>query len=264
VDKTEALSDIISSSPSRRTIPTGLEKQSWQSPVIAALVAMLVALGAAVAYYIIGNQEVAVPPKDSAATPSSGEQAHDRQEDAREAERLKQEEAGRREIARKAEQDRQREAAEAARKKVDEEKQRQEREAEEKRLAAAEEARHAAKNPPVAQPAPEVAAPASTRTDADAWKTKAEQFARDHLGRFIDDEPLIKGQAEIPLDIMPPAPATTTWFLGNGRIYLENPKATYPFGDGFEKELPQVGLRRAAPAGRRAPAYRRRRAGQRD
>ena len=39
---------------------------------------------------------------------------------------------------------------------------------------------------------------------------------------------------------MPPASATTTWFLGNGRIYLENPSVTYAFGDGFEKELPDV------------------------
>jgi hypothetical protein len=200
----------------------------------AALPLLVVAL--LVINWTMGPNEARGP----AAPAAPGESIQDRQEDAREAERLKQEQARRREIARKAEQDRQREAAETARKKADEEKQRQEREAEEKRLAAAEESRHAAENPPAAQPAPEVAAPASTRTDADAWKTKAEQFARDHLGRFIDDEPLIEGQAEIPLDILPPAQATTTWFLGNGRIYLENPTITYAFGDGFEKELPDV------------------------
>jgi hypothetical protein len=159
------------------------------------------------------------------------------------AERLKQEEARRRETARKAEQGRQRDAAEAARKTADEEKQRQEREAEEKRRAAAEDAKRMAENPsppkpPPSKPAPDVAAPRSTRTDADAWKDKAERFAHDHLGRFIDDEPLIDGLAEISLEILPQAPATATWFLGNGRIYLDN--GTYPFGDGFEKDPPNV------------------------
>jgi hypothetical protein len=91
--------------------------------------------------------------------------------------------------------------------------------------------------PPI-KPAPEVEATAPVRTTADDWKSRAERFARGHLGRFIDGEPLIEGLAEIPLDILPPAPATATWFLGNGRIYLDN--GTYPFGDGFEKELPEV------------------------
>ncbi len=170
------------------------------------------------------------------------------------AERLEQDEARRREMAGKAEQDRQREAAEAARKTAaEEEHQRQEREAEEKRRAAAEDAKRMATGATVGLPnrdshtagqassgtqTPDVEAPAPVRADADAWKTKAERFARDHLGRFIDGEPLIDGQAEIPLDILPPTPATTTWFLGNGRIYLDH--GTYSFGEGFEKELPEV------------------------
>jgi hypothetical protein len=159
-------------------------------------------------------------------------------------EKLRLQEARRRELARRAELDRQQETAEAARKKAaEEENQRQEREAEEKRRAAAEEARRMAENPPASKPpptkpSPEVESPLPLRADADAWKTAAERFARDHLGRFIDDEPLIDGQAEIPLEILPRATAGTTWFLGNGRIYLDN--GTYPFGDGFEKDLPNV------------------------
>jgi hypothetical protein len=188
-----------------------------------------------VALVLITRSTVSHQPKESAASQAPGESGQDRQEDARQAERFKQQEARRRELA-KAEQDRKREA-EAEKKAAEEERQQQEREAEEKRLAAAAEAQRVVEKPP-AQPAPKTAAAAPVRADADAWKTKAEQFARDHLGRFIDGEPLIDGRAEIPLDILPAAPPATTWFLGNGRIYLDN--GTYPFGERFEKELPEV------------------------
>ena len=85
---------------------------------------------------------------------------------------------------------------------------------------------------PPAEPASPVIPPPPLRADDNAWKAKTEQFARDHLGRLIDDKPLSDGKAKIPLDDLPAAPATSTWFLGNGRIYMED--GAYAFGDGFE------------------------------
>ena len=173
-------------------------------------------------------------------------------------ERLQRQAARQKEMARKAEEDRQREAAEAAQ----EESQRQEREAEAKRRAAAEEAKslatgatvdspdrsrtagqassgtHAEQGEPPVKLTPEAEPSPPPRAAAEDWKSKAERFAHEHLGRFIDGEPLNDGRAEIPLDVLPAAPPATTWFLGNGRIYLDN--GTYPFGDGFERELPEV------------------------
>ncbi len=236
VDKTEVLSDIIASSPSRGTQPVVVEKTpSWQGPVVAAAVTTAIMVALWIAYRLIFSPE----PEDSAAQVSSSEASRDRQEDARQAEKLKQEEAQREEIARKAEQDRQREAAEEAQKKVaEEERQRQEREAEEKRREAAEEARQVAKKPPPTHPSPQVAVAAPPRPDANAWKTKAERYAQEHLGRLIGGERLVDGKAEIPLDSLPPTPATRTWFLGVGRIYLDS--GTYAFGEGFDKEPPDV------------------------
>jgi hypothetical protein len=235
VDKTEVLSDIIASSPSRGTQPIVEKTQSWKGPLVAAIVTTAIIAALWMAYRLVFSPEQ----EDSATQVSSGEANRDRQEDTRQAEKLKQEEAQRREIARKAEQDRQREAAEEAQKKAaEEERQRQEREAAERRREEAEKARRMAEKPSPTHSAPQVAVAAPPRPDANAWKAKAERFAQEHLGRLIDDEPLVDGKAKIPLDTLPPAPATTTWFLGNGRIYLDD--GTYAFGEGFEKNAPEV------------------------
>ena len=85
------------------------------------------------------------------------------------------------------------------------------------------------------RPADHVAPP---RPENHAWKAKAEQFARDHLARWFDSEPFTDGKAKIPLDSLPPAPATSTWFLGIGSIRMEN--GAYPFGEDFEKGAPEV------------------------
>ena len=85
------------------------------------------------------------------------------------------------------------------------------------------------------RPADYVAPP---RPENHAWKAKAEQFARDHLARWFDSEPLTDGKAKIPLDSLPPAPATSTWFLGIGSIRMEN--GAYSFGEDFEKGAREV------------------------
>ena len=79
--------------------------------------------------------------------------------------------------------------------------------------------------------------PAAPLREADLWKAKAEQYAREHQGQFIQGLLLTEGKAEIPLEDLPPAPAGTTWYLGNGRIYLRN--GTHPFGEGFENSPPE-------------------------
>jgi cell division protein FtsN len=282
-DRAEALSDIVSTSPApaRRTHPLVAKAQSWQGPLVTGLVMAVMVLGLWLVYRHMASQEAAAPDNPAAQAarepaadhgaetrPASipgdirhlSPQASAHQEPASQAEKLKQQEARRREMALKAAQDRRRKAAKKTRTKDAEDAQppndRQDQELqalaveksedmEEKPLPPGKEKPQPAKKkprpveePPPAEPASPVIPPPPLRADDNAWKAKAEQFARDHLGRLIDDKPLSDGKASIPLDDLPAAPATSTWFLGNGRIYVED--GAYAFGEGFEHAQPET------------------------
>jgi len=96
--------------------------------------------------------------------------------------------------------------------------------------------------PPAPKPdgavSPPVEAPAtgSTLPQAETRETPAEQFAREHAGKFFDEAPLVNGALEIPADALPAAADGASLFLGSGTLHFDH--AVYPFGEGFDAMPP--------------------------
>ena len=78
----------------------------------------------------------------------------------------------------------------------------------------------------------------AARPQADAWKLEAEQFAREHAGKFFDEAPLTNGELPIPADVLPAAADAGGLFLGGGFLHFDH--AIFAFGAGFHTRPPPV------------------------
>ena len=70
------------------------------------------------------------------------------------------------------------------------------------------------------------------------WKTRAEQFAKEHSGKFFNERILDDGRLRIPEDMIPPESEDSQLFLGAGVLYFDN--AIFTFGAYFENEPPST------------------------
>ena len=115
-------------------------------------------------------------------------------------------------------------ALEAERQRAQEEARRQE-----KRRQAKAEATRVTENEARREAEMESTAQQEAQGREEAWRVRAEQFASEHAGAFLDRQPFLGGEVPIPGNF-------AGYSLGEGRLYLES--GVYEFGAGFENAPP--------------------------
>jgi hypothetical protein len=87
-----------------------------------------------------------------------------------------------------------------------------------------------------APPPDEVPPDSAQQPQVETWKAQAEQFARQHAGKFFDSVPFVNGESRIPADALPAATDDGALFLGGGVLYFDDGRLF--FGVGFHTEPP--------------------------